>query len=174
MTAKAKTPSPITPLIPSPAHPICHPTIGEHVHTPPLRPTLRHLPEAYWPCRWTWTSQHNRDHYIDYPYNCKFGQAKKQKFYVVALGEHSRFFLTWAKAKWLVNEFSGAKYKALKSIDLAKLYVEIELALLPPLPLATHRVNYDYQWVDKQGHRVFEFQCCLEIFYTNGKYIDLY
>lgn len=63
------------------------------------------------------------EHNIDYPYNCKFGQAKRQKFYVVALGKHPGIFLTWLKAKWLVHEYGRAKFEVFKFVDLAKLYL---------------------------------------------------
>lgn len=133
-------PSPGGPLSPSLGRPSCS-SVGR---TPTLRPTLRRVPQVERPHRWTWTSQNSREHNITYPYNCEYGQAKRQKFYAVALGKHPGIFLTWPEAKWLVHEFSGAKYEAFKSLDLAKHFLASELAMLPPLPPTTHRVNCEY------------------------------
>lgn len=112
---------------------------------------------------------------MKYPYNCELGKAKRQKFYVVALGKHQGIFLTWLEVRWLVNEFSGAKHKPFKSVGLARHYLQTELAMLPPLPPPTHRVYCEKQdELDLHGHEVYECSCCLEISYTNGKDVALY
>lgn len=121
------------------------------------------------PRRWSWTSEHDQEHNLLYPYNYELGQAKKQKFYAVAIGRHPCIFLTWPEAKWLVHEYAGAHYEAFKSVSMAKQYLKQELATLPPLPLATHMVNCHYRCPDKQGHHVFKCECCNKSFCTNGK-----
>lgn len=126
------------------------------------------------PRRWTWTSRHSREHNIKYPYNCQFGQDKRQKIYAVANGRHLGIYCTWAEANWLVDEFSGARHESFKSLAMAKLYLQQEVALFPPLPPPTHRIHYEFRGHDKENHKVFECLCCTKIFCTSGKDVVLY
>lgn len=90
------------------------------------------------------------------------------------MGKHPGIFLTWPKARWLVDEYSSARHEAFKSLDVAKQYLQTQLALLPPLSPATHRVHYEYKDLDSEGHEVFECFCFSEFFCKNGKEIAIY